>query len=444
MVFANSLDVTGNNTDATSYLTDSFSASPNRLVLAWVYSICATAPNTPTLSGSGLTWVEVDNVTNGSVRKLTLFRAMSSTPPSGGGVTIDFGGQTQTGCAWTIVEYGNVDTTGSDGANAVVQAVTGSDPTNTTSLSITLASFASANNATAGGFGIPLNNSSFPAEGSGFTLTGRRAQGSPNLSIMSEFRSDNDTTVDASWGASTVPSLGIAVELKFVDEGSPMPTHSKSPGISSASAVIPRPEGLAVGDLMFAHVSHKFITSGNITAPANWNLINETTSTLVRVGLWWKVADSGDVSATDFTFTNAGSGSTMGVIVRVPSYNTLDPVGENNNGAGTSATVTTSGITPEDANSLILFFIGTGNDVTVSGHALATDDITWAEQYDYITDVGSDCSAALAYGVRPQITATGNATATIASTNYVAHIVAVRTAITFSAKQASAFLIFFP
>lgn len=68
--------------------------------------------------------------------------------------------------------------------------------------------------ATAGGFGFPLNTAGLPTAGSGFTRTGQRNQATPNLSIGSEFRSDNDTTVDMASAAASIPWTGIAVEIK--------------------------------------------------------------------------------------------------------------------------------------------------------------------------------------------------------------------------------------
>lgn len=213
-VSASNLATTGSNTDATSYATASITPGADKLVLAWVYSIAATTPNTPTASGNSLTWVEIDNqLDKDSLRRLTLFRAMGSSPSSGA-VTFDFGGQTQTGCGWSVIEYTGMDTTGTNGSGAIVQSAKNASVGTATSLTVTLAAFSSTNNATAGGFGFPLNTAGLPNAGSGFTRTGQRNQASPNLSIGSEFRSDNDTTVDMDSSSSSIPWVGIAVEIK--------------------------------------------------------------------------------------------------------------------------------------------------------------------------------------------------------------------------------------
>lgn len=211
-ISAANVTTSGNSSDLSSYSTASITPSRNKLLLAWVYSIAATAPNTPTASGNGLTWVQVATILDSDgVRRLTLFRALGSSP-STGALTFDFGGQTQTGCVWSVVEYTGVNTTGSNGANAIVQFDTEASAGSVSSLTSTLAAFGSTMNATAGGFGYPLNSNAGDV-GSGFTAIGEQFQGSPNQAIFTEFRNDNDTTVDITLGASSVPIVGIAVEL---------------------------------------------------------------------------------------------------------------------------------------------------------------------------------------------------------------------------------------
>lgn len=213
-ISASNLATTGSNADATSYTTASISPGTNKLLLAWVYSISASAPNTPTASGNDLTWVQVDSqIDSSNLRRITLFRAMGN--PSSGTVTFDFSGQTQTGCAWSIVQYSGVDITGENGSGAIVQSAKNASAGTATSLTVTLGTFSYSKNATVGGFGIPLNTAATPVVGSGFTATGQRNQATPNLSIGSEFLAGNDTSVDMTSGASSIQWVGIAAELKI-------------------------------------------------------------------------------------------------------------------------------------------------------------------------------------------------------------------------------------
>ena len=203
----------GDNRNRSSYSTASISPGSNKLILAWVYSIAASLPNTPTASGNGLTWVQIDTQSDAdNVRRLTLFRAMGASPSSGA-LTLSFGGQTQTGAAWSVVEYDGMATTGANGSDAIVQSAKNASPSTTDSLTVTLGAFSDTDNATAAGFGIPLNVSNIPTEGSGFTDTGQSNQNNPNLAIGSEFKDANDTTADMTSTGYNIPWVGIAVEI---------------------------------------------------------------------------------------------------------------------------------------------------------------------------------------------------------------------------------------
>ena len=103
-----------------------------------------------------------------------------------------------------------MDTTGANGSGAIVQSVA-TLFTAVTSASVTLAAFGSADNATYGMFGR-ANNEAI-TQGSGFTLIHNPFGATPNTSLMTEFRNDNDTGVDASWVTSS-NCRGIAVEIK--------------------------------------------------------------------------------------------------------------------------------------------------------------------------------------------------------------------------------------
>ena len=78
----------------TSATTESISPGANKLILASVSSRRndSVDPLAPSLSGNGLTWVQVNSIvydtTSTSRRTITTFRAMGSSPSSGA-VTID-------------------------------------------------------------------------------------------------------------------------------------------------------------------------------------------------------------------------------------------------------------------------------------------------------------------------------------------------------------------
>lgn len=115
--------------DGSLYQTAIIQPGANTLVLLFVANTRPGNPGgvaiTPKASGNGLTWQPVQTVTTGGGdnRRLTCFRSMAAAPTAGQ-ILIDFGGQTQDLCAWSVFEYDGVDTTGTDGVAAVAQSRT--------------------------------------------------------------------------------------------------------------------------------------------------------------------------------------------------------------------------------------------------------------------------------------------------------------------------------
>jgi hypothetical protein len=189
--------------------------------------------------------------------------------------------------------------------------------------------------------------------------------------------------------------------------------------------------GLQVGDLMIGELSISGNTSWN-AMPSGWasfgtvNNSNPGESTIV-----WKFADSTDVSGTTHTFTNSASGTavkriTLMVIrgdfnVSQFTAGTFSNVG--NTSASTSANGTT--ITPRTADCMICYFIYIGNNsATVSNVSLATSSPAFTQRY--LVTTGGTRSSYCATAIRPELTATGTASATLsASTTSNVHIVSI-------------------
>ncbi len=206
-VAATHLATARDETPAASFATASIAPSANQLVLAAVFTtVSGGATAAPTLSGNGLTWVQIATQVFSTDFRITLFRAMGSSPSSGA-VTMDFSANTQDFGSWSLTEFNNVDTSGANGAGAVVQSAINSDTT-AVSLTMTLSAFAEANNATYGTVGISINEA--PGAGSGFSLLGTTAGGQGSLG--SEWRSDNDTSVNMTFSSANCG--GIAVEIQ--------------------------------------------------------------------------------------------------------------------------------------------------------------------------------------------------------------------------------------
>lgn len=211
-------NLTTGTANGTSSSTASVFPSANKLELLSVSSRTSITanPNQPTVTGNGLTWVAINSVvyddTSSSRRRVTLFRAMGSSP-STGTISIDFGGQTQTDIAWSVDQVSGMDTTGTNGSGAIVQNAQNKDSSGTgTSLSVALAAFGNTNNATFGAFGADNMVNRVSVVGSGFTKVGDA--GTVSLQVTTEFKSSNDTNVDMSWTGGTTNLGGIAIEIK--------------------------------------------------------------------------------------------------------------------------------------------------------------------------------------------------------------------------------------
>lgn len=205
----------------------------------------------------------------------------------------------------------------------------------------------------------------------------------------------------------------------------------------SNSVVISKPTGLEIGNLMIAHLC-KVASGVNTIDLSGWTSVLDVTNTTVHERVMYKIADSGDVSASDFTFTGSGTDAfTGGAIYRISGHDPVTPVDVSNSGtwSGSSANVA-AGVTPNFANELFLFLIvgGSGNTNvgTVNSQAIATDNPSWTEDYDTRFSSSSICLISGAHATRPQVTATGNLSFLTDGTNMnggIVAIVAIKTAV---------------
>lgn len=207
----------GTTTDANNFNTASVTFTANRLYILTVNTRTGISanPNQPTATGGNVTWVvptngsEVIDTTSSSRRRLTVLCGICSSTTTGA-VNIALGGQTQETAGWIIDEIAS----GFDSSGTIVQAAKNNSQVAVTSITATLAAFGSASNATYGAFGCS-NGTTNPTAGSGFaTVTENTdAGGDGNLGLETEFRADNDTTVDFTFSSDS--ELGcIGIEIK--------------------------------------------------------------------------------------------------------------------------------------------------------------------------------------------------------------------------------------
>ena len=208
--------LTSGSASADGATTASITPGANALILAAVVGATTSDP-VFTLTGNGLTWVSIDTVVITGPRVLNLFRALGASP-SAGGVSINAHDTNVSGLGWSIAQFDGVDTGGTNGAGAIVQFADGAFGSGH-SVTVTLSAFGDAGNATYGCFGMrdPVGS---PTAGTGFT--GIHALSAGGMELTSEWRADNDTTVDYSWDpAFDTQSGGIAIEIKAASGGAP-------------------------------------------------------------------------------------------------------------------------------------------------------------------------------------------------------------------------------
>ena len=175
---------------------------------------------------------------------------------------------------------------------------------------------------------------------------------------------------------------------------------------TSSSVTITKPTGLAENDLLIACLAG----DANIDTAAGWTTVNETTANGFT-HIQYKIADSGDVAASNFTFTNSGSTNNIGgALLRITGHaptalfsgNGIDDY----NNSATAFDFSFTGFTPIANNSLLVAVVfayqtTTDTDGGVSGYTINGTNPTWTEVADFgIDDAGTDMHYAVAYAVQ--------------------------------------------
>lgn len=178
----------------------SITPTANNLVLIAVilYDLDFNNPTINAPTGNSLTYTAVGTALSlTGVAKLQIFRGLGASPTAGAVAFSQSGATTPSWC-WSISQYANVNTTGTNGSGAIVQSATGTGAVSNTGLA-TLAAFGDSANATYGAFGAYAIGATSTA-GTGFTEI-HDVQQSTSSTLNSEWRNDNDTTVDNTWSA---------------------------------------------------------------------------------------------------------------------------------------------------------------------------------------------------------------------------------------------------
>lgn len=175
----------------------------------------------------------------------------------------------------------------------------------------------------------------------------------------------------------------------------------------SGTAVVTKPTSLAVGDIMLAYCA------GDMTSfPSGFTSIGSTIAggNNYKTNLGYKVADSSDVAASNFTFTLNGSTTNICVLIRVTGASiAASTIISSGTLVSNTATPSITGITPNPRGNNLLFQLWHGSDAvaSVASYAIATSNPSWTEILD-TTAGGGNAGCGIAWASRPEVTATGN------------------------------------
>ena len=179
---------------------------------------------------------------------------------------------------------------------------------------------------------------------------------------------------------------------------------------ANTSPVITKPTGLAVGDLMLALIFSVDSVGSPVdepTTPTNWtrfsNAFYDGASDTIRAYVFWKIADSGDTSATNFTFVcDTTSSTNAGWLGRITGHNATAPLTSlyyTNGSTGTNPTITGANVSTV-VNDALLFmsfcgFVALGSETT-SIYTINGTNPTWTELLDISSSTGINELACIA------------------------------------------------
>lgn len=196
-------------------------------------------------------------------------------------------------------------------------------------------------------------------------------------------------------------------------------TQTTTWATAGSSVVITKPVGLLEGELLIARIT----TNNGLTVSglSGFTSFGSQIADSYETFILYKYADSGDVAASNFTFTISNSGSNkMGSLTRISNADALaSNLKYAGNAVSNSISPSFAGVTPTNhADDILLLQFwnaedgASGGSPLFSAYAIATSNPSWTEEYELTTSTDNDGTASMAYATRPQVTATGNFSAT--------------------------------
>lgn len=369
-------------TDATSFVTPSITPAANKLITVMAYVTGATPVAVPAVSGCGLTWDSVANTTAGP-RNLFLFRALGT--PTAGALTFT-GSATWTSIHWQVVEWTDADTSGTNGAGAIVQSIA-TKPADAASVNLPYTNAVVAGNTT---YAAVTNTAGeAPVAGAGWSaVAAAQTQVTPSSGFLGEASTTTpQQNITASWTTVGIICV-VGIEIKAAAGGSAL-TAAPADTATAAEAT-----STAIG---FNQAAADTATTAEATATAvaaQRDAADTATSTdaaTTAVGFDRAAADAGNGSDTvtpaqtfarDAADTGAGSDTATATLIVTA---TAADTGTSSDAATTALTY---GALPADSGSgtetatttlsaiRVVVDVGTGTDTATATLLSASRDIT--------------------------------------------------------------------
>jgi hypothetical protein len=224
-----------NGTDATSFTTASISPAANNLILA----VCASyanvgvaSPVVDSVTGGGMTtWDSVGTIQQNDsgilLEQLTIFRALQASPTSGT-LTFNFGTDSLEICAWSIVQFSGVETSGTNGDTAVRQSKFSFSSPSVTTPSVTFDASTVPGNGTFGAIANSSGSRAITQGGSFIELSEDTTTVGGNLDLETEFANSGINAVNWTISAGGDVSIYAGVEIQQAP-GSPQAPRDYPP-----------------------------------------------------------------------------------------------------------------------------------------------------------------------------------------------------------------------
>lgn len=186
---------------------------------------------------------------------------------------------------------------------------------------------------------------------------------------------------------------------------------------TTASLVITKPAGLAVNDVMVAHVAQRAGSTGTTLAvPSGWTKLDSDQmmgsaggTNSQRSAAFYKVADAADVAGANFTWTFSGVTDSVGGIIAYSNVEPSDPIDASSTMQGTSNinTIPATAVTTRYTNDMIVVMYAE------NGNGTYTPPASFNERFDFAN--GTQISAMGADLIQAAQGTTGTLTSTLSA-----------------------------